>query len=72
MHDIVRRTINKDLFSKGKEEGYLCELCDREVGLSDSYSKRGDRLICSCCFYKLQRILGLSTIDIINRLHREE
>lgn len=72
MRNSVIKSINIDLYNKGMEEGYLCEMCGTEVGLSDSFSKRGNRLICSCCFYKIQRILGLSTIDIMNRLHREE
>lgn len=49
---------------------FICTVCRKPVGKSDSISCRGRSLICLPCQSRLENILGVSSATILHLVHR--
>lgn len=69
---------NKSLFDGSPSEFvdvendnvFICTVCRKPVGKSDSMSCRGKSLICCLCEARLCSILGVSSETILHLVHR--
>lgn len=65
---INERNINKFKVFGCFSEKYICCLCGKECFTDESYSNRGDRLICSTCYYTNFK----NCVDARNWINRKE
>lgn len=76
-HDI--NDYNKSLFEGSSsvfvdvenDNVFICTVCRKPVGKSDSISSRGKSLICCVCQARLEHILGVSQATILHLVHRD-
>ena len=69
---------NKSLFDNSpsdfvdieKDKVFICTVCRKPVGKSDSMSCRGKSLICCACQARLENILGVSSATILHLVHQ--
>lgn len=75
-HDI--NDYNKSLFDGSSsvfvdvenDNVFICTVCRKPVGKSDSISSRGKNLMCGICQARLCSILGVSSETILYLVHR--
>ena len=75
-HDI--NDYNKSLFEGSSsvfvdvenDNVFICTVCCKPVGKSDSISSRGKNLMCGVCQARLCSILGVSSETILYLVHR--
>ena len=60
---------NRLLLANDEETDYICSMCRKVIGKSESYSCRGYNLICINCFDKMCDILNISPLQLMDIIH---
>lgn len=64
--------INQEIYMQSSEPKCTCVICGEKSSVDDSYSKRGKRWTCTSCFERLKTYLGINTIQLLDKIHRED